>query len=95
MVADNEKIENGDVRTWSDLIRDIDSRLRVIERLVYVAVGGTIVIGALASIGIGMLVKQSERVDNIVIKQASAIAERHAHIEALKVEIARLRNARP
>ena len=78
-VAEEENTSPVEVR-----LSDIDARLRIIERLVWTAVGGTVVIAALAVTGISLVIKQGERIDSVAIRQAGAIAERLANESALK-----------
>ena len=68
----------------------IDRRLRTIERLVWIAVGGTFVVAGIATIGISMLLKQAERIETIGLTQAYGIAERKTQIESLKSKDAEL-----
>ena len=49
------------------------------------------ILGAIASIGIMMMFKQAERVDAIALRQASHIVQRTVELEAMKAEIARIR----
>lgn len=95
MAPKGAELEDEDVRQWSDLIRGIDGRLRVIERLVWTAVGGTAVLWVVALTVIGILLKQMERIDTISMRQASAIAERQAQIESLKGEMERIKRLNP
>ena len=95
MAPKGAEVEDDDVRQWSDLIRGIDVRLRVIERLVWTAVGGTAVLWVVALTVIGMLLKQTDRIDSIATRQASAIAERTAQIEAMKGEMERIKRLNP
>ena len=69
----------------------LDRRTVAIERLVWVAVGATTVLGATAGLAVVQLDKYSATVQAISIRQAEGIAERKAHIEALKQEMNRLR----
>lgn len=81
------EIRRIEARWKSDIefkIDSIDRRLRIIERLVWIAVGGTFVISAIAMVGIGMLFKQADRIDSIALRQASAIAERVSNEAALR-----------
>ena len=71
---------------------EIDKRLRVIEKLVWTAVGGIAVIGVITMVGIGILLDQAKRIDAVALRQAAAIAERIAHEDNMKAEIARLRD---
>ena len=79
----------------------MDLRLQIIERLVWTAVGGVVVIAAIATVGIAMLLDQAKKIESVSLIQAAGIAQRQAHIEALKMkdselqaQIDKLRDAR-
>lgn len=72
----------------------LDRRTVTIERLVWIAVGATTIIGGLAVVGLRQLEKYSDGLTAVVVQQAAAISERKAHIEALKADIQRLREGR-
>lgn len=65
-------------------LNNIYERLQTIERLVWMAVGGTAVIGSLAVFGISGIIKQGDKLDAVAVKQSSAITQREAHVESLK-----------
>ena len=73
---------------------EINRRLQTIERLVWMGLGGSAIVMMLAVTGITLVLKQSDRIDAVALRQAAAIAERSAHIEALKADIHRLQEAR-
>ena len=69
----------------------METRLQTIERLVWTAVGGTVVIAAITTLGISIVAKQGDRVDAVAMRQAAAISERLANEQSMKSEIARIR----
>lgn len=80
-------------RWKSDVDLKLDAlgqRTSIIERLVWIAVGGIIVIAGIAAFGISIVVKQGDKIDAVALRQASSIAERQAHVEALKADIRRI-----
>ena len=80
--------DNDDVQTWQTRIDStlsrMDERLRVIERLVWIAVGGTVVIGAIVGFGLRIVEKQADKLEDVTLRQAATIAERRANEEASK-----------
>jgi len=92
-----EQLKRFENRWRSDVDLKLDTlgrRTSVIERLVWIAVGGIIVITGIATFGISIIVKQIEKIDDIALRQAANTAQRQAHIEALKADVRRLQEHR-
>jgi hypothetical protein len=53
----------------------IDGRVAIIERLVWIAVGGTAIIAAITAIGISIVVRQGEKIDAVALRQAGVIMQ--------------------
>ena len=90
-----EEIKRIEYRWKSDVdlkLSHIYDRLHTIERLVWMAVGGTVVIGALAAFGINTVIRHGDRIDAIALRQAAAIGQREAHVDALKQRDAELQS---
>jgi len=82
--------------TWKsdvDLKLDrIDKRVGTIERLVWIAVGGVCVLASATALGIGIVVKQGDKLDAVAIRQASAISSAESVHKHQQDQIDRLRN---
>ena len=81
-------------RRHSATIDSVNNRLLVIERLVWIAVGGVGIIAAISGIGISLVLKQGDHIQDVSLRQAAAIAERKANEAAMKADIERLRPGR-
>ncbi len=96
-----EELRNIEGRWKSDVDLKLDRadiRLRVIERLVWIASGGVIVLGAVSMIGVSILISFSQRLERVSNSQAVGIAEQrinHDNVmrrtDGMQAEIDRLR----
>jgi hypothetical protein len=92
-----EELLRLETRWKSDVDLKLDAlgrRTAVIERLVWVGVGGTAVLTVISGIFISQIEKQGDAITAVAMKQAAAIAERNAHIEAIKADIRRMQDGR-
>ena len=69
----------------------IDRRVGVIERLVWIAVGGVVVLSSATAFGITVVVKQGDKLDSVALRQAAAIATREANDKHQQEQIDRMR----
>ena len=90
-----EELRRIETRWKSDVDLKLDElgrRTATIERLVWVAVGGTIVLSFIATVFLRQIERQADEIARIGLRQAAVIAERNAQIEAIKADIERIRN---
>ncbi len=71
-----------------------DSRLRTIERLVWIATGGVIVLSAVSAIGVSILSSFATKLDQVSNAQAVSSVEARVKQESLQQQLDAIRNQR-
>lgn len=94
-IAEFKRIE---MRWKSDVdlkLDRVDARVRTIERLVWIATGGVIVLGTVSMIGVSILRDFSNKLEGVSNAQAASAAETRVYdfrTEELRREVERLRS---
>jgi hypothetical protein len=70
----------------------LDRRTAVIERLVWIAVGASIILSAISTVGMSQMTRYAEAINDLMVRQAEANAERKIQIEGIRNEINRIQN---
>lgn len=70
----------------------LGERVRIIERLVWIAVGGTGVLATVAMIGVTLVIEQSKQINALALLHAAAVSESKTNDYYSKARIGELQN---